>query len=169
MKFRMSSYYTLLLTVSAFLFILLICFFGLLFLFVRRSFVFFLVIIAMNFWGLVDVFRLMRIRGFPWISFSSTQVSIDCCMGVHKFIPWDECKDIGVLRADFSVGPIRQWRKWLYFSRMPLTDNLVYRCRKQPNFKQDEFIMVEYRPEVLTEVLKYVPKDQIRNLHLLEQ
>lgn len=109
----------------------------------------------------------MRIKGFPWVSFESDGIRLRWKLGVHEFIPWKECLDVGIFIADYGGSRYTALRYWLYFSTTILTQKQLD-IRKRPKLRQSEFIMVEYRPEVLTEVLKYVPKEQIRNLHLIK-
>ena len=110
----------------------------------------------------------MRIKGFPWVTFEANGVSLKWKLGVHEFLPWEKCLDIGVFIADYGGSRYTALRYWLYFSTTILTQKQLD-TRKRPKLRQSEFIMVEYRPDVLNEVLKYIPKDRIRNLHLIEQ
>lgn len=118
--------------------------------------------------SIVEAIRQMRLKGFPWISFSLDGIRMDWKLGVHEFLPWEKCLDVGVFIADYGGSRYTALRYWIYFSTTVLTQKQL-NTRRRPKLRQDEFIMVEYRPDVLNEVLKYIPKDQIRNLHLIEQ
>ena len=117
--------------------------------------------------SLAEAIREMRLKGFPWVSFASDGITMVWKLGVHEFISWNECVDTGVFIADYGGNRYTCMRYWLYFSK----DILTYKqltAKKRPKLKQSDFIMIEYRPEVLEELLKYIDKDDIRNLHLLK-
>ena len=117
--------------------------------------------------SLVEAIREMRIKGLPWISFALDGIRMEWKLGVHEFIPWESCVDIGILIADYGGNRYSCMRYWLYFSKNILSYKQLT-ARKKPKLKQSDFIMIEYRPEVLEELLKYIDKDNIRNLHLLK-
>lgn len=109
----------------------------------------------------------MRIKGFPWVSFALDGIRMSWKLGVHEFMPWEKCLDIGIFIADYGGSRYTALRYWLYFSTTILTPKQL-NARRRPKLKQSEFIMVEYRPEVLEELLKFINKDDIRNMHLLK-
>jgi len=118
--------------------------------------------------GLISSIQGAQLTGFPWISFDASGVKKKWLFNVNNSILWTECADIGVLRTDVGSWGIHNWRYWIYFSKVPLTHNQIF---GKENLKtiNGQFIMLEYRPAVLDEILKYIEKGQIRNLHLLER
>ena len=117
---------------------------------------------------LFETLRIMRPISCPWIFFSNAGVSRHANLGPHIHIPWEECTEIGIISAKFAGGKHHGPLIWIYFSKNPLIDEQI-RSLKKPNLPPTDLIMIEYYPDVLNEVLKYIPKDRIRNLHLIEQ
>lgn len=137
--------------------------------------------IANNFLGLIFMLVLtfscaigivleLRHLGFPWISFSETGIHVDWHLKVHATMNWSDCKEIGILLANFGSRRTG-YLTWIYFSNRPLTYHQIrakesikfFRCRRE------ELILIEYRPEVLEELLKYVPEERIFHLSLLDR
>ena len=115
----------------------------------------------------LETLKLMRAVSFPWFFFSQHGVKKEWLFKVHVFMAWEECAEIGMIYAKLAGGRHHGPLNWIYFSRVPLTDEQL-NAQKRPRFKQADFIMIEYRHEVLEELLKYIDKDDIRNLHLLK-
>ena len=117
---------------------------------------------------LSETIKLMRTISFPWFSFSEAGVKKEWLLNVNVFIAWEECAEIGVMYAKLAGGRHHGPLPWIYFSKVPLTDE-QRRAYKNGIFKPDEFIFVEYFPSVLDELLKYINCDSIQNLHLLKR
>ena len=68
---------------------------------------------------LIDIVLRMRHVSFPWISFSEKGVSKDWKFGVHVFISWEECTEIGIIYAQLIDGRHQGKLPWIYFSKVP--------------------------------------------------
>lgn len=116
---------------------------------------------------LVDLIRNMRLISAPWVTFSDQGISRTWTLGVSANIPWDQCAEIGVVTARFTTGIHHGALHWLYFSKTALSRNQSCPI-KQKDLKSPDLILVEYYPKVLNDVLNYIPKEKIRNLHLIQ-
>ncbi|SMC78808.1 hypothetical protein [Papillibacter cinnamivorans] len=103
-----------------------------------------------------------------WIYIDSAGVKRKWLFGVNDAIAWDECADIGIAKIDVGAYGIHHWIYRLYFSKVLLTQQQV---QNSQNIKlnRSDCIMVDFSQEVLNEVLKYVDREKIRNLHLASQ
>ena len=168
MRFRESEYSVAILSIAIAICTLssIMCFAGAYFL--AYACVEFLIMATVSIAGLALTLYGAKLTGFPWISFDASGVKKKWLFNVNNSILWTECTDIGVLRTDVGSWGIHNWRYWIYFSKVPLTQNQIY-GRENLKTINGQFIMLEYRPAVLDEILKYIEKGQIRNLHLLER
>ena len=121
---------------------------------------------------IVILLRDMNRDALAKVYFNRDGIHKEGWFGLRAFISWEECKEIGVLAMDVGGYGIRNWKFWLCFSKTkshnPLSHTYFWDgIKTKKHGEPDNIIMLEYRPEVLDEVLRYVGKDQIRNLHLI--
>lgn len=169
MKFRMSPYYIPLQIAGIILSAITILAWGILLLSdYPSSFSSYVFLISLSCVFLIAIILQMRKISFPWIIFSESGVQKKWILNVNTFISWRDCAEIGIILAQLGGGKHQGTLRWIYFSKTPLALSPI-QAKKEQLLTRNDLILIEYYPHVLSEVLKYVPKNQIRNLHLLEQ
>lgn len=134
-----------------------LCIIGIVFFPVARVVLIILLVVCLL--GINDFHR-ARFRFLLTLNITEQGVSRYCYMSNKLFIPWRECLYIGICKNSSDKYPTN----WICVSKIQLSEKCINNIRKI-NYRSS--IIIQYRPEILDEILKHVDRDQIRNLYLL--
>ena len=98
----------------------------------------------------------MRELAYARVLFDSSGITYSCFLKRGIYIPWHECSDIGIAESGNLI----------YFSKI-IIDN--ERMQVINNIKlNNNFLKVQFSLLALNEILKYIPKEKIRNFDIIK-
>ena len=106
---------------------------------------------------------LERKKVFSYVTINSLGIKCECIFSKDVFLSWEDCIEIGIARHNQGGWVTTTWIYWIYFSKIHLSSKQLKSPQSQMN---DDYVRLQYRVEILNEVLKYQEKSFVKNMHL---